>query len=433
MSVQRKIGILLLALLIAVLLGAWLTWRSAPVLTVGIFAGSNWGVPQGEPYAIIDRTIEKFEAAHPGVRVQYVSGIQREDYAEWLAGQFLLGREPDVFLLPTEDFTLYAERGALRELTPLMERDPEFSAEVYDAAAFRNGQYEERSYALPCENMITLMFVNKTLLARAGAEMPALDWTWSDFLALTQQLTKDTDGDGVPDQFGCYDYTWEQAAISNGVRLFRADGKASYFADPRMEETLRFLKALERAQAGHKVTARDFDMGRVALRPFTFAEYRTYKPYPWRVKKYRSFEWDCIPLPAGPSGGNTSVMNSLLVGMSARTERRELAWSFMKLLSCDPEIQAMVLEKSHALPARRDVLRSRGAAEIFLWDSGESAMSVEDVGRAMERSVTPDHFDRYAQVMLYADRAIIALIEEPPPFHNALNRLQKEVNAILQQ
>ena len=433
MSVQRKIGAALLVLLIAVLLGSWLVWRSTPVLTVGIFAGSNWGVPQGEPYAIIDRTIEKFEEAHPGVRVRYVSGIQREDYAEWLAGQFLQGGEPDVFLLPTEDFALYAERGALYDLTPLMESDADFSAEVYDGTAFRNGQYEERSYALPCENMITLMFVNKTLLAREGLAMPPLDWTWTDFLALTKALTQDTDGDGVPDQFGCYDYTWEQAAVSNGVRLFRADGKASYFADPRMEEALRFLKDLEAAHAGRKVTARDFDMGRVAFRPFTFAEYRTYKPYPWRIKKYSSFEWDCIPLPAGPSGGNTSVMNSLLVGMSARTERRELAWSFMKLLSCDPEIQAMVLEKSHALPARRDVLQARGAEEIFLWDSGESAMTVEDVGRAMERSVTPDHFDRHAEVMLYADRTIAALIEEPPPFHNALNRLQKEVNAILQQ
>ena len=172
MSVQRKIGILLLVLLIAVLLGSWLVWRSTPVLTVGIFAGSNWGVPQGEPYAIIDRTIEKFEEAHPGVRVQYVSGIQREDYAEWLAGQFLQGGEPDVFLLPTEDFALYAERGALYDLTPLMESDADFSAEVYDGTAFRNGQYEERSYALPCENMITLMFVNKTLLAREGLAMP---------------------------------------------------------------------------------------------------------------------------------------------------------------------------------------------------------------------------------------------------------------------
>ena len=133
------------------------------------------------------------------------------------------------------------------------------------------------------------MFVNKTLLAHEGLAMPPLDWTWTDFCALSRQLTKDTDGDGVPDQFGYYDYTWEQAAVANGVRLFREDGKGSYFADPRMEEPVRFIKELEGTHAGYKVTAHDFDMGRVAFRPFTFAEYRTYKPYPWRVKKYSSF------------------------------------------------------------------------------------------------------------------------------------------------
>ena len=93
----------------------------------------------------------------------------------------------------------------------------------------------------------------------------------------------------------------------------------------------------------------------------------------------------------------------------------------------------MVLEKSHALPARRDVLQARAAQEIFLWDSGESAMTVADVGDAMRAAVTPDRFERHEEAMLYADRTIRTLIEEQPPFHNALNRLQKEINAILQQ
>ena len=117
---QRKIAFVLLVGLVVALLVTWLVQRSSPVLTVGIFAGSNWGVPQGEPYAVIDRAIEKFEERHPGVRVVYVSGIRREDYPEWLAAQFLKGEEPDVFLLPTEDFELYAERGALMEITPFV-------------------------------------------------------------------------------------------------------------------------------------------------------------------------------------------------------------------------------------------------------------------------------------------------------------------------
>ena len=51
--------------------------------------------------------------------------------------------------------------------------------------------------------------------------------------------------------------------------------------------------------------------------------------------------------------------------MSARTQRQELAWSLMKILTSDPEIQAMVLEKSHALPARRDVIRRVQQRKFF--------------------------------------------------------------------
>lgn len=47
MSVRRKIGALFLVLLITALLVAWLVQRSSPVLTIGIFAGSNWGGTAG--------------------------------------------------------------------------------------------------------------------------------------------------------------------------------------------------------------------------------------------------------------------------------------------------------------------------------------------------------------------------------------------------
>ena len=75
------------------------TPKEVPTLTVGVFAGSNWNVPQGESYAVIEASVQKFEATHPGVRVVYESGIKREDYGEWLAEQYMQGTEPDVFLL----------------------------------------------------------------------------------------------------------------------------------------------------------------------------------------------------------------------------------------------------------------------------------------------------------------------------------------------
>jgi len=403
------------------------------ILTVGIFAGNNWDVPQGEPYAVIDEAIKNFEAENPGVRVKYFSGIKKEDYSEWLAEQFIAGDEPDVFFLPADDFNLYASAGALMNLDEMIAADKNFSTEVYYPAAFNFGRREKISYALPCESTLTFMFVNKTLLAKENIALPKNDWTWKDFLDICRKITRDTDGDGVPDQFGCYDYSWQEAAVSNGVKFFRDDGRTSYFADERMEETVKFLMELRGVNGGHEISPKDFDVGRVAFRPFTFAEYRTYKPYPWRIKKYSSFEWDCIKMPAGFSGGNFSVMETLLVGMSSRTSHKDLAWALLKKICYDRETQQLILKKSQALPVRRDVILSAEAREIFSWDSNETAaITPADISAAMDEAEMPFKFKNYRAAMLYADAELKKIIEGVVPLNNALNKLQKEINARLQ-
>ena len=64
---------------------------------------------------------------------------------------------------------------------------------------------------------------------------------------------------------------------------------------------IEFVRKLNLLNRGQNVTSEMFDKGKVAFCPMMFSEYRTYKPYPWSVKKYSNFEWDCLPMPAGPS------------------------------------------------------------------------------------------------------------------------------------
>ena len=45
------------------------------VLEFGMFAGSNWDVPNGDCYAIIDDAIERFEKKYSNVKIHYYSGI----------------------------------------------------------------------------------------------------------------------------------------------------------------------------------------------------------------------------------------------------------------------------------------------------------------------------------------------------------------------
>ena len=312
MSRKKKISIAACLIGALALLTGGLIWQKTRVvvLEVGIFAGSNWDVANANSYVIIDKAVEKFEAEHDNVVVHYYSGIRKEDYSEWFSGQVLRGKEPDVFMVLGEDFNQFAEIGIMKDLEPLMMADPDFQKESYYNTALQAGQYDGRQYALPYETVPTLMFVNKSLLNREGLSVPDNDWTWDDLYQICRQITKDRDGDGLLDQFGTYNYGWTEAVYSNGAELFDENGTESYFNDERVTEAVRFTKQITDLNQRQKVSKDDFDSGNVAFMPLPFTEYRTYKTYPYKIKKYTKFQWDCITLPAGPEGGNTSMIST---------------------------------------------------------------------------------------------------------------------------
>ena len=93
----------------------------------------------------------------------------------------------------------------------------------------------------------------------------------------------------------------------------------------------------------------------------------------------------------------------------------------------------MILKKSQALPVRRDVITSLETQEIFSWDFADSGvMTIQEISTAMDKSIMPVRFKNYDSVMLYADSEIVKIIKGEVPFDNSLNKLQKEINALLQ-
>ena len=103
----------LAAVLVLGSVGAAYANRARSTLTIGIYSGSYWGTPTGDCYQVLDDAIARFEAQHPGVQVEYVSGISTDSYSEWLAQQILKGTEPDVFFVLPEDFNLLVSSGTL--------------------------------------------------------------------------------------------------------------------------------------------------------------------------------------------------------------------------------------------------------------------------------------------------------------------------------
>ena len=375
---------LLVVLIISVAL-AFVFWASAQekVLRIGVYAGSSWDVPNSRENKVLDSLIKKFEKTHSNVKVVYESGIPKDDYADWLAEQVLKGEQPDLFMVPENDFSMLASTGALKSLDTLLTDD---ERKAFYPVAYEAGQYQGVSYALPVESNPIMMCVNKDLLEKEGISIPESGWTLEDFYEICKKVTKDTNGDGVVDQYGITDYTWQQALVAYGGHL--TDKSGINVDSSEMHQALAFMSKLDMLSQHYKVTSNDFDEGRVAFYPMSLAQYRTYKPYPYHVAKYSSFSWTCIPMPTANSQVMGTQVKTSLFAMSSNTKQEKLSWEFMLLLSQDKESQQALFEKSQGTSVLPSVVKSQQAREILQADDfGLDSLTSERLNHMMNRSI----------------------------------------------
>ncbi len=409
--------------------------RKEVVLEFGMFTGSNWDVATANSFVIIDKAIARFEAEHPGVRIHYYSGVLKEDYSEWFSRKLLVGQEPDVFMVLGTDFNQFSSLGVMKNLDELIAGDGDFEPDNYFSSAFCTGQYGGVQYALPYETVPTLMFVNKTLLTKEGIAMPDQEWTWEDLYSICERVTKDTDGDGRLDQFGIFNYGWKDAVCSNGGEIFDSDGMEGHFTDERLVESVKYIRQLNDLNQGQKVVREDFNNGNVAFMPLTFAEYRTYKTYPYKIKRYANFQWDCITMPAGTQGDNLSQVETLLMGISANTKEEELAWEFLKLLTYDEELQTEIFRYSQGASVLKAVTQSSEMESIVQEDmeEGDTVISGKLLGRVIEEGNIEPQFKRYEQALALADSEISNILENDKTVDSSLKILQRTINNYLRQ
>lgn len=443
MKGNRKKKLTVSIICVMLLVSGWLIYsdkyRILPmfreeVVTIGVFSDSYWEVQNGYSYRILEDAISIFEKQHPNVRVKYVSGILKEDYSEWLSEQLLSGTAPDIFCVLPEDFNDFAELGALKDLTDFIEKDEEFQADRFYSSAYRYGQYGGIQYSLPYECAPKLMFVNKSILDREGLSVPAEDWTWDEFYEICESVTKDTTGNGALDQFGVVGYTWEEAFESNGIQLFDEQGTECYLADDKVETALVFMEKIQELNSGYSVTTKDFDLGNVAFQPMSFSEYRAYKPYPLSIKKYSGFEWECIPMPAGPDGDNISTLDTLLVAMNENTMYEQYAWDMMKILTGDSQIQSEIFDYSEGVSVLREVTESEETLKLLMENSGDgNNLNLQILSDAVENAVVTVNFRNYNEAIAEVDRAVNAIIEGNSNFrmeqiiwNRAINKYLKE-------
>ena len=395
-------------------------------LTLGVYTSGDWGVPNPDSLELFDKAIERFETENPNIKVTYRSGMLREDYSEWIAGQALGDTLPDVFVVLPEDFGKFVSLGMVQDLSGSMSRDTDFDVNAYYSSALKSGQSGGIQFVLPFEIAPTMMFVNKTLLLNEGIAIPETDWTWEELYNICEKVTQDKNDDGKLDQFGCYDFSWESAAITNGAEVL--DGKTALFNSEKFSSAVVFAKRINGLNQGVNLTSVDFDKGAVAFCPLAFSNYRAYKPYPYRIKKYSDFEWDCIPMPTSKDGGYASELQTLQMVISARSRHKKEAWELLKYFTGDYDMQMSLLEYSHGLPSIRKVLESEEASLILQKDmpNEESYIDLNLLGNVIENAKIIPPFQQYAELKDLADSILYPAIYGNANVDSAVKKLQRE-------
>nr|WP_159591956.1 extracellular solute-binding protein [Streptococcus halichoeri] len=385
------------------LLGRFVYLRQTkPVrLYLGVYTDSSWDVPNGNEYKLLDQVISQFEKSHPNVKISYESGITKDDYSAWLAEQVIKGQQPDIFILPQNDFNLLASTGALKKIDPYLSQ---LESGIFFNSALKAGSYNGGQYALPYETNPTMMCINKDLLEREGIKIPQSGWTFADFYKICKQVTKDTNHDGQIDQYGVTDYTWQQAMAAYQVSLFNDKGSQSYFNSEAAKKALAAFSQLAELTRRNQVTSDDFDEGKVAFLPMTLAQYRTYQPYPYHVTKYSTFSWTCVEMPSAKARSNATQTSTTLYAMSSKTKHSQLAWQFLKLLCADKGVQQELFKSSQGASVLRSVMRSPKTQLILKDDNfGTAALTADTLTNMLTDALVQPKFKKYNDVIDKAD------------------------------
>ena len=193
------------------------------------------------------------------------------------------------------------------------------------------------------------------------------------------------------------------------------------------------MKKLQQINDNYLVSSNDFDLGKVVFRPLSFSDYRTYMPYPWRIKKYSDFEWNCIPMPSGPEGDNISSMDVLMAGISARTTKTREAWQFLKMLTMDEEIQSLVYADTSGASALKAVSTSQKTMELLNKDTpGGQDIDMSLLDQTIEQAVIPEKFKTYHEVYEKADNDLSALLMSEDDISTSMFNLKNEIDKMIQ-
>jgi multiple sugar transport system substrate-binding protein len=248
-----------------------------------------------EETAVYRAMVTAYENDHPDAQVKLVEVADKGDHLTKLATSFAAGDPPDVFLVNFREYSQFVSRGAIAPYGDHVE-DLDVDLDAYYPAPLEAFTFNGDLQCMPQNVSSLVVYYNLDLFDQAGVEPPAAGWTWEDFRAAGEALTKgDVRGIGLEANIiRVAPFVW-----SNGGEIVNDETAPTEFTldTPEAREALEFITGLVKdglVPTEQELSAQDLETRFVTNKLGMLLSSRRDTP---AFREVRGLNWDVGPLP----------------------------------------------------------------------------------------------------------------------------------------
>lgn len=279
--------------------------------------------------ALFEEIADSYIAENPDL-VSSVSfePLPFDDYTTSLTTQLAGGNTPDLAWIFESTAPEFVGSGALEDLRPVLEETEGYQYDDLLPAALELWSEDDGLYAYPFSNSPFAVFVNSDRIEEAGQADPQDlladgEWTFDAVRDISAATVEDLGGHGL--EVRDFNYSlWENLAMvwsGWGAEAWSEDYTECRFTEPEMVEAMTWL---------HEATFDDGALPGPGSTPDFFAGDMTFSIT--QISRASSlddsFEWDLVPLPAGPAG-QQNVIGQAGIGVLANGQDPAVAADFL--------------------------------------------------------------------------------------------------------
>ncbi len=344
--------------------GALETTLAATMAPVAQPAGQVSFMVFGDPAekAAYETLVAQFEKNHARIDINLLHIPSQGDYRRRLGTDFAAGTPADIVLMNYRRHAPFAAKGVLEPIEPYLAKSTLIKKADFYPESIQPFTWHGTLMCIPQNLSSLVVYYNKKLFDQAGVAYPKPDWTWNDFLETAKALTKDTNGDGTPDQYGLgtevsifrvAPFIWQNGGelvdnVENPSRLAIDSPEAAEAIQWFVDLQVKHKVVPDKVQEGAEESESRFQHGTMGM----FLNSRRGTP---TYRAITTFDWDVAALPQGKQ--SAGILHADAFCMPKAAKNKEATWTFIEYAN-SPEGQTILAKSGRTVPSLKSVAES---------------------------------------------------------------------------